>query len=52
MNEVHEFDPSDDDVFEDTGDDDTCPHCNGSGEGMYDGTRCRFCKGTGTEKRK
>lgn len=24
-----------------------CPHCNGSGEGQYDGTTCRFCKGTG-----
>ena len=24
-----------------------CPHCNGSGEGQYDGTRCNFCKGKG-----
>lgn len=24
-----------------------CPHCNGSGEGQYDGKTCRFCKGTG-----
>ena len=24
-----------------------CPTCNGSGEGMYDGSRCRTCKGSG-----
>lgn len=24
-----------------------CPRCNGSGEGMYDGSRCGYCKGTG-----
>lgn len=24
-----------------------CTHCNGSGEGMYDGTRCNWCKGKG-----
>lgn len=28
-------------------DDNTCFHCNGSGEGQYDGTRCTFCKGKG-----
>jgi len=27
----------------------TCPHCNGSGEGMHDGTTCTFCKGSGVE---
>ena len=27
---------------------DICPQCNGSGEGMYDGSRCSSCKGTGT----
>jgi len=26
-----------------------CSHCNGSGEGMYDGTRCTSCKGSGVE---
>ena len=26
-----------------------CPNCNGSGEGMYDGTRCTECKGRGTQ---
>ena len=25
-----------------------CPTCNGSGEGMYDGTTCHVCKGHGT----
>jgi len=24
-----------------------CAVCNGSGEGMYDGTRCPTCKGKG-----
>ena len=27
-----------------------CTHCNGSGEGMYDGTRCRSCGGSGVER--
>lgn len=26
---------------------DLCAHCNGSGEGMYEGSRCSFCKGSG-----
>ena len=26
-----------------------CPHCNGSGEGMHDGTICLFCGGSGAE---
>ena len=28
----------------------TCPHCNGSGEGMHDGTKCVYCKGSGVEE--
>jgi len=24
-----------------------CSHCNGSGEGMYDGSSCRVCHGSG-----
>ena len=27
-----------------------CPKCNGSGEGMYDGTICSLCKGSGVEE--
>ncbi len=27
----------------------TCGACNGSGEGMYDGSRCHSCHGRGTE---
>ena len=27
-----------------------CLACNGSGEGMYDGTRCRSCGGSGVER--
>lgn len=26
-----------------------CVHCNGSGEGMYDGTTCHYCNGKGEE---
>ena len=28
----------------------TCPVCNGSGEGMHEGSRCHSCKGTGVER--
>ena len=24
-----------------------CPYCSGSGEGMYDGTTCQSCGGSG-----
>jgi hypothetical protein len=27
-----------------------CSSCNGSGEGMYDGTRCADCGGEGVER--
>ncbi len=27
-----------------------CPQCNGSGEGMHDGTKCSRCGGSGVEK--
>jgi DnaJ-class molecular chaperone len=27
-----------------------CPNCSGSGEGMYDGSRCSSCKGTGEQR--
>lgn len=40
-------DEIDDEIDED--DYDICPRCNGSGEGMYDGTTCRVCKGSGVE---
>ena len=29
---------------------DSCGVCNGSGEGMYDGSSCYYCKGSGVEK--
>lgn len=32
-----------------TDDEPLCPTCNGSGEGMYDGSRCSSCRGTGVE---
>ena len=28
---------------------DICGYCNGSGEGMYDGSTCYQCKGSGVE---
>ena len=34
----------------DDDDDEICPSCNGSGEGHYDGTRCRSCGGSGVER--
>jgi RecJ-like exonuclease len=34
---------------EDDDEEHICPTCNGSGEGMYDGSRCYKCKGTGDE---
>lgn len=34
-------------VEDDDGDDDICPACSGSGEGMYEGTRCLVCRGRG-----
>lgn len=27
-----------------------CSQCSGSGEGMFDGTRCYRCKGSGVER--
>ena len=27
-----------------------CGWCNGSGEGLYDGSSCHHCKGSGVEK--
>ena len=28
-----------------------CTHCNGSGEGMYDGSTCLWCGGSGADER-
>ena len=39
-------------VFDDEeGEEGICAYCNGSGEGMYDGTTCRSCKGSGVDRR-
>ena len=32
--------------------DDCCPTCDGTGEGMYDGTSCRSCGGSGSTRAK
>lgn len=37
------------DLEEPVSDDDEaiCPACSGSGEGQYEGSRCRSCRGSG-----
>lgn len=35
---------------EDDDEDDLCSACNGSGEGMYDGSTCSTCHGYGHER--
>ena len=40
----------DDDVVEDDDEPGYCPNCAGSGEGMYDGSRCSKCHGSGVER--
>ena len=44
--EVEEYDEFDGDDDEH----DICPQCNGSGEGMYDGSICHACHGSGVER--
>lgn len=34
---------------QESSDPEICSSCNGSGEGMYDGTRCMSCGGSGVE---
>ena len=36
-----------DDHWHDSEEPGICPACNGSGEGMHEGTTCRTCKGDG-----
>jgi hypothetical protein len=46
----NEMDPDeDDDNYED--EEPMCSSCNGTGEGMYDGSRCRVCGGSGVEEK-
>ena len=35
------------DLNDEDDEDEICPACNGSGEGMYDGSRCYKCHGIG-----
>ena len=53
MSNWHDYDDDKDydRLMADDGPDDVepgiCPACNGSGEGMHEGTTCRTCKGEG-----
>lgn len=38
-------------IEEDDDEDEICGACSGSGEGMYDGSTCYRCKGSGSEPR-
>lgn len=45
-----DIDPDDpDQEFLEDDDDPICSGCNGSGEGMYDGSSCYKCHGSGVE---
>jgi hypothetical protein len=41
------MEPDDTDVEPEDDEDDICSACNGSGEGMYDGSTCYKCHGYG-----
>ena len=41
------MDPDETDIEDDDDAFDYCDACSGSGEGMYDGSSCRKCGGTG-----
>lgn len=36
-------------MIDDDTEDEICSWCSGSGEGMYDGSNCRKCYGSGVE---
>ena len=40
-----------DEYIEEDDEDEICSWCSGSGEGMYDGSTCRKCHGSGVEPR-
>ena len=44
-----EFAKANNDEYIDEAEDVLCSTCNGSGEGMWDGSVCRNCKGTGVD---
>ena len=45
--EPNEADETDEDEEEEADEPGYCSACNGSGEGSYDGSVCRSCKGRG-----
>jgi hypothetical protein len=47
---LHEED-GEDEIDTEEDENDICPTCNGSGEGMADGLRCSDCKGSGSTRR-
>lgn len=53
---THHFEPEEDEPTDcsdddEWSDDDLCSRCNGSGEGMYDGSTCSSCGGSGTARK-
>ncbi len=53
--ESDDFDPYDgiedeSEELEEETESDICTNCNGSGEGMYDGSTCYICNGSGSTK--
>lgn len=47
---MNEYEEPDEDIEEDD-EDEICSWCSGSGEGMYDGSTCGKCHGSGVEPR-
>jgi DnaJ-class molecular chaperone len=45
---MNEHEEQDEDIEEDD-EDEICSWCSGSGEGMYDGSTCQKCRGSGVE---
>lgn len=51
IGDEEEGDEEEEDDEEEEEESETCGNCNGSGEGMYDGSTCSSCKGLGEIRR-
>lgn len=47
INEYEEDDEDEEEQYDDCEDDGMCPHCSGTGMGMWDGSSCNVCGGWG-----